>query len=157
MLLDGGTRNRMEKLKIKADQLFLSADQIIASFLNEQSEVELDFSQEKNEIEKVFHSLAEKAAQADATLRPVVLSELQKTQKSIESIEGRIRKAEKQKHDQSIQQIRTLKDKLFPGNVPQERVESYLPFLWKNGLSAISDVAQSIDPTDLHYHILFTA
>ncbi|MBX7095330.1 MAG: bacillithiol biosynthesis cysteine-adding enzyme BshC [Flavobacteriales bacterium] len=157
MLLDGGTRNRMEKLKIKADQLFLSADQIIASFLNEQSEVELDFSLEKNEIEKVFHSLAEKAAQADATLRPVVLSELQKTQKSIESIEGRIRKAEKQKHDQSIQQIRTLKDKLFPENVPQERVESYLPFLWKNGLSAISEVAQSIDPTDLHYHILFTA
>ena len=50
---------------------------------------------------------------------------------SLESLEARVRKAEKQKHEQSLTQIKNIKSKLFPEGEFQERHDNFLSYWLK--------------------------
>jgi bacillithiol synthase len=63
-------------------------------------------------------------------------------------------KAEKQKHEVSLQQIKTLKAKLFPSNGLQERSENGLPLLAKYGMGWLDKVKEALQPLDSTFKIL---
>ena len=55
-------------------------------------------------------------------------------------------RAEKQKHEIALNQIRKLKEKLFPNNGLQERYDNFLNFYTRYGHDFISTLIEVLNP-----------
>ncbi|MCC7302881.1 MAG: bacillithiol biosynthesis cysteine-adding enzyme BshC [Bacteroidia bacterium] len=87
-----------------------------------------DLSSYRKALEKLMEEVALLAGTADATLKASVAAETVKMQKSLDQIEGRMLRALKQKEEVTVNRLRSLKESLFPGGVPMERRENFLPY-----------------------------
>jgi bacillithiol biosynthesis cysteine-adding enzyme BshC len=131
LLVDAGQQDKISKLGFSVMDFFKKEEDLINQYIDENKTAEIDFVAEQEKLKKVFGELADKIAVADATLRATTEAELQKALKSLEILEARVRKAEKQKHDQSLTQIKNIKAKLFPEGEFQERHDNFLSYWLK--------------------------
>lgn len=131
--VDRGACKRMDKLGLTAKDLFDDTESLIKRFVADETDNELSLGEEKEQLEALFEAVAKKAEEIDPTLRKKALAEGARQLKSLENLEGRLMRAEKQKHETAINQIRSLKDKLFPDNGLQERKENFLNFYLRYG------------------------
>lgn len=153
--IEPGIQGRLEKLAMSAEQFFASEQDLVRDFLAKNAGEEIDLSSFKNPAASLFESLEEKAAKVDPTLKPGVSAEHQKFLKFLENLEGKLRKAEKAKHETTLSQIKNVKEKLFPGGAPLERSESMLGLLWKYGPAIVPALMECIDPLDQSYHLIY--
>ncbi|HFA49960.1 MAG TPA: bacillithiol biosynthesis cysteine-adding enzyme BshC [Bacteroidetes bacterium] len=133
MWLDKISLKKMEKAKISISDIFKDTDLLTREYIANNGTVEISLEKEKKELEKIFTALADKAALTDANLKKTVLSEHAKAKKSLDMLETRLLRAEKQKHEKTISQISSFKKKVFPANGLQERYDNFLPYYLKYG------------------------
>ncbi len=152
--IDSGSANRMEKLDLNVEDLLNDTEILIKNYIAEHSEGELSLAEEKAALENLFQQIAEKAKSIDPTLEKSVLAEGAKQVKSVEQIEGRLVKTEKQKHDTALNQIRSLRDKFFPGNGLQERSDNFMSFYVKYGSEFFNILKENLDPFDKNFIII---
>ncbi len=145
LLVDAGQQEKISKLGFMVMDFFKKEEDLINQYIDENKTAEIDFVAEQEKLKKVFGELADKIAVADATLRATTEAELQKTLKSLESLEARVRKAEKQKHDQSLTQIKNIKAKLFPEGEFQERHDNFLSYWLKTEGKLIEELYAMIE------------
>ena len=105
-------------------------------------------------MEGLFNTLKEDAIAIDPTLEASVMAEKAKADKGIEAIEQKIIRAEKRKQEQAVSQIIGIKDKFFPGNGLQERIENFIPFYTKYGEGLIEQLVESLDPLQKSFIVL---
>lgn len=153
MIVDGGTQKKIEKLGLSIEQLFSPTDELIKGYVKAESDVNLELNKEKNELEKVFEKIVTKANEVDPSLTGMVKAELQKSIKSIKNIESRLIKAEKQKEEVSLNQIKSVKDKLFPNNSLQERKENFLYAYLLLGDSFIDLLIDNLNTFELEFSV----
>ncbi len=154
MWIDPANSKRMEKLGLEVNDLFQDTEDLIKFYLKANAEAEFHLTEEKEELEKVFKKAAGKTEAVDATLVKTVWAEHSKALKSLEQLEVRLIRAEKQKHDTTVQQIRNLKEKLFPNNGLQERYDNFLPFYLKHGQEFFEELKKNLDPFDKRFTVL---
>lgn len=155
LFVDGGSAKKINKLNLTTQQLFLETEELIKSYLKENSTVALDVQEEAKLIEGVFTKIGLKAFKVDASLEAMVKAEKQKSLKSIENIAARLVKAEKQKEEVAVNQIRSLKDKLFPNGGLQERQENLSMLLLFYGEQIIDELFLHLHPLDKKFVVLF--
>lgn len=126
LIVDPASARKIGKLKLGVSQFFKPVDTIIKNYIKEGADIILDLKAEEKCIEEVFEDIVEKAGKIDVALQPMIKAELQKSLKSIKNIETRLIKAEKQKEDVAVNQIKSIHKKLFPSNSLQERQENFL-------------------------------
>ena len=153
ILINKGSQKKLDKLGMQATDLFETYDQLKESFLKSQDSREVDVSDQKTKISEQFDQLKELAGQIDQSLQGYIAAEEQKSLKAIDNIEKRLKKAEESKSETSLQQIRGLLEKHFPGGTPQERSDNFLNF-YINNPSFIQDLLDNFSPFDLRYLIL---
>jgi bacillithiol biosynthesis cysteine-adding enzyme BshC len=146
--VDKGSSQRMDKLGIKAEQLFQDADTLIRHFVDSQTEHELSLSQEIASLNALFEGIRQKAIHVDPTLEKTILAEAAKQVKVLEHLEVRLLRAEKQKHDTAIGQIRHLKEKLFPGHGLQERHDNFISLYQKYGDELFETLKAHLHPLE---------
>ena len=144
--IDGGSGKKLDKLDLDYRQLFRDADLIIRDYVAEQSDNELSLGDELKQVEEIFTRIAEKAKDIDPTLEGAVLSEGTKQTKAIENLEGRLRRTEKQRFDTAMNQIRKLRDKLFPDGGLQERTDNFLNIYLQEGDEMFEVLLNNLDP-----------
>lgn len=154
LIVDEGSKKRLDKIGVSVNQLFGDTDLFINQFLKEGAEVVLDLKNEENEIASIFNEMITKAEKIDATLKPMISAELQKTLKTIQNIEGRLIKAEKQKEEVTINQIKNIKEKLFPKGSLQERQDNLILLFLLLGLDAIDQLVPQLNPLDQEFKII---
>ncbi|MCB0401571.1 MAG: bacillithiol biosynthesis BshC, partial [Flavobacteriales bacterium] len=110
--------------------------------------------QEEQQIEQIYQDIVQKTHQTDPSLEGMVRAELQKNLKSLKNIENRLIKAEKQKEAVRIDQIRSVKDKLFPGNSLQERTENLIYAYMLLGDGLIPELLRNLDPFSKEFAVL---
>jgi bacillithiol biosynthesis cysteine-adding enzyme BshC len=152
--IDKGTKKRMNKLGLIPSTLFQATEDLIKNFVKKNSEGELSFSSEKKELEAIFEKVKNKTIEVDASLGKTVLAESVKQIKSLENLESRVMRAEKQKHEVSINQIRNLKEKLFPANGLQERKDNFMAFYLKHGESYLETLKDTFDPLEKSFIVI---
>jgi uncharacterized protein YllA (UPF0747 family) len=101
---------------------------------------------EKAKIESIFDAVLKKAISVDPTLEKAVLAEKTKQVQSLEAIETRIVKAEKQKHEVSLNQIKAGQQKFFPNGGLQERHDNFLSYYLKHGEVFFDVLKENLDP-----------
>ncbi len=132
LIVENVQLEKIKKLGFEVQDFLKSEEELIKEFLNNNMTVEIELTEEKEKLTKVFTDLTEKLAQTDATLRSSGEAEMQKALKSIEMLEAKIRRAEKSKHETSLNQIKQLKNKFFPNGIFQETHDNFLSFWEKS-------------------------
>ncbi len=131
MWIDRSTARKLNKLGFSVEDIWDDTDTLIRKYLGENASVEIELNEEKKAVESIFSELADKTKQLDPSLVKTVLAEQAKVMKSLGSLEARLIRAGKQKHETAVKQIRTVKEKLFPRNGLQERHDNFIPFYLK--------------------------
>jgi bacillithiol biosynthesis cysteine-adding enzyme BshC len=155
--VDANSVKKMEKLGLGLDDFWAKTDDVIKQYLKNNAEVEFHLTAEKEALELAFRQIAGKTESIDPTLVKTVWAEHAKALKSLEQIETRLVRAEKQRHETAIQQIRGLKEKLFPGNGLQERYDNFLPFYVKHGESFFTELKKHLDPLESKFVLFLEA
>lgn len=154
MIIDGGTQKKINKLGLTTEQLFLKEDELIKTYLKEGADIILDLKAEERGVELVFEDIVKKAGKIDSTLQPMIKAELQKSLKSLQNIEARLIKAEKQKEEVAINQIKGIKEKLFPKGSLQERKDNFLYVYLLLGSAFIEELITNLNPFEQEFTVV---
>jgi bacillithiol synthase len=144
--IDKGSYKRMQKLDLSVEQLFTDVETLVKEYVRENTENELDLAKEKQQLSDLFDAIAEKARSIDPTLAKAVEAEYTRQAKTVDNLEGRLMRAEKQRYEVGINQLRSLKDKLFPNGGLQERYDNFLPFYLAKGDEFFDLLVEHLDP-----------
>lgn len=146
--VDKGSVKKMDKLGLGVKDLFQDVEDLIKQYVESHATEELHLTEEKGQIQQLFTRLAEKIKAVDPTLEKTVLAEGAKQTKSMEQLESKLVRAEKQKHETALKQIRSLKDRLFPSNSLQERKDNFLNLYLKYGNTFFEVLHANLDPLE---------
>ncbi len=144
--LDEAGQKRMDKLGIRPEQLFENIETLIKQYVAANTAHEIDLAAERAQLASVFGQVLSKATAVDPTLEKAVLAEQTRQLNALEALEAKILRAEKQKQDTALQQLRNLKEKYFPGNGLQERHDNFLPLYLRYGRAFFDALLERLDP-----------
>jgi len=148
LFIDNGSKKKLEKLSASLQDLLKEDHIMIKQFLSSNSDKEFTLEAQKEAIAKTFDEIVDAVSKVDKSLVATAEAERTKHIKSIENLEGRLRKAEKQRFDVGIKQLSGVKEKLFPGNGLQERKENFLTFYTRYGKLYLEYLVEQLNPFD---------
>ena len=153
MIVDKNQTQKLTKLGIDNASIFKSELELI-KFIVESKGESIELADEKNKAEAIFNELQEKTADIDKTLENLVRAELQKTLNSLNAIEAKLNKSLKQRSETEINQIKNIRSKLFPENIPQERYDNFSMYYTKYGKGFIEEIKKQTEGNELKFFIL---
>jgi bacillithiol synthase len=134
-IIDKNSLQKIEKLGLESSLFFKEEKMIVDSFLQSKSSI-FDLTTETKNINTLFDTITQRISTIDKSLEGAVAAERQKTLSSLDILTAKTNKALKQKSEQEIKQIQSIKAKLFPENTPQERIENFAQYALKKGVVA---------------------
>jgi bacillithiol biosynthesis cysteine-adding enzyme BshC len=149
------SQERLQKLGLGITDLFGDVEVLINEFVQKHTNASLVLKDEYAAVERLFDDLVEKARNIDVTLEATVGSERSKAVKSIGKLEHKFLKAEKKKFAWQTEQIRTLKEKLFPADSLQERKENFMPWYIHQGPAFFDMILEQLDPLSDRFGIIY--
>jgi bacillithiol biosynthesis cysteine-adding enzyme BshC len=142
-IIENNTLNKLKKLGFEMENVFESEENLVKLFI-EKSDNSFNLEAQKRSIEDLFKKISEETAKIDKSLNAAVEAEKQKNLNSIAALEQKTIRAIKAKLDTEVNQIRTVKAKLFPNGIPQERVENFSTYYNKWGAEFLSSLKENI-------------
>jgi bacillithiol biosynthesis cysteine-adding enzyme BshC len=146
MLIESGVAAKMEKVALSTDIYFSDIDEIISYYLENILKDHVEIDQERAAIESLLDLIVTKGSKADVTLKAAFEAEKVRVLKTLEGLEGRIKRAEKQNNEVKINQLRQVKDKMFPDQQLQERHENFMSYYLKYGSGFFDIILDHLDP-----------
>ena len=137
----------MQKLQLPVTEYFADEDTLIKNYIVANSSLP-QFDKERKALQQLFQQIKEKTVVVDVTLQATVDAQLQQALNNLDTLEKKITKAEKNKQEVAINQLKAVRNKLLPNNTLQERYENFLPYYAKYGATFIDDIYNSIQPIE---------
>ncbi|MCS7037074.1 MAG: bacillithiol biosynthesis cysteine-adding enzyme BshC [Saprospiraceae bacterium] len=151
---DKDALKRSLKFAFPPQRYFDDPDTLVRDFVATRADASVDLSTEIAELRALYERIARRAKAIDPTLESAVRADAVKAAGQIEHWQGRLLRAEKQKHDIAIGQLRALRDKLFPGGQLQERVDNFIPYYLKYGEQFIETLMEHLTPFEPGFVLL---
>lgn len=152
--IDRNSSKKLEKLNIDVETLFEDTDFLIKEYVKQNATEDLNMVSQKAQLNQIFEGLKETAGKIDPTLVSKIEAEQTRTLNSLEQLGARLIKAEKQKHEIEVNQIKALKEKLFPNNGLQERHENMIAFYFKYGEAFFNILKENLNPLDRKFVVI---
>ena len=153
LVLSPQQQQRIQKLDFPIQDLFLDDITLKKKFVEDHSDKILDFNEEQSLIDPIIQQILLKIGAVDKTLEASVLAEKHKWVTGLENLEKRMKKAEERNQEIHVQQLLTLKSKLFPEGHWQERHDNFLNF-YLNYPHFIQDLLDIFDPLNFELYVL---
>lgn len=147
---------KINKLHFSPEDLYLSEQELVKRLVD-RSGVKPDLNSETTALSVVFQNVLQKAVEVDKTLDSSVKAELQKALTGLQNIEAKMNKAIKQRSETEINQIKTIRQKLFPGEQAQERVDNFSQFYLKHGDHFLRMLKENCSALDFRQKLLIEA
>jgi bacillithiol biosynthesis cysteine-adding enzyme BshC len=161
LLLRNSVLLATEKQNKKADKLNLSWSDLFskqATLVNRKtqklSDFPIDFSEQKEVLQKQFEALLELANQTDKSFLGAVKAQEKKQTKGLENLEKRLLIAQKRKFHDELQRIIDLQNELFPNQSLQERQANFSEFYLENGERLIPQLISQLKPLEQNFNIV---
>ncbi len=123
---------KIEKLELSLKDLFLKQEVLINQQVKALSNIDIDFTSQKEHLQNQFKNLYQLAEVTDKSFLGAVAAQEKKQLKGLSNLEKRLLKAQKRNLNGHIDRITEIQDQLFPGQSLQERnlnfSELYLEF-----------------------------
>lgn len=146
LLTDAKTIEKWAKLGLEIEDLLKETIVLQNAYVEQNAANEIKLQEEIESIQAVMDKVKYKAVEIDPSLKGKTEAESTKIIKGLEGLEKRIQKAEKQKHSVKLNQIESIKQKLFPNNGLQERTDNFMSFYLKYGQGFIDLLLAHQDP-----------
>ncbi|MCB9316536.1 MAG: bacillithiol biosynthesis cysteine-adding enzyme BshC [Lewinellaceae bacterium] len=151
---DKDSIKRSLKFGFPPNRYFEDTDALIRSYVEAQADADVNLLGEIESLRQIYDNLARKAQAIDPTLEKAVRADEVKTTGHLQQWESRLVRAEKQKHEVALNQLRNLKEKLFPGAGLQERSDNFIPYYLKYGPQFFDQLIEHLDPLEPGFVLL---
>ena len=152
--IDAVSSDKWHKFGFSENDYFNSIDDLVRNFMLKNSGTEISLAEEQESLKAIFTSIGAKAQQRDATLKAPVEAELQKALTALSTLENKMLKAEKQKQETSLNQLKKIKEKLFPEGQLQERYDNFSTFYLKYGQEFIVSLKENLALLDSKFTVI---
>ncbi|WP_445736500.1 bacillithiol biosynthesis cysteine-adding enzyme BshC [Mariniflexile sp.] len=147
VLIQSESQNRkLQKLHISNDDLFLKRNAFINQKVREISNINIDFSEQKEVLKKQFDDLYKLAEQTDKSFLGAVKAQEVKQLKGLDTLEKRLLNAQKRKLSDVISRMTDLQNELFPNQSLQERNTNFSEFYLEYGEQLIPQLIKNLEP-----------
>lgn len=155
MILDKNSQNKLQKLNLTIEDTFKDGEELVKQFIKTQHN-DINLEEAKNQLATIYASINETVSNIDKTLIGTTEAEKQKAVNGVSTIEQKINRALKQKSETDVNQIWSIKEKLFPKGIPQERYDNFSMLYTKYGKDFIPNVMETLtyDLEKFEYTIL---
>ncbi|MDG1572547.1 bacillithiol biosynthesis cysteine-adding enzyme BshC [Robiginitalea sp. M366] len=116
---------KAEKLGVSLQELFLDKNRLINRKIREISNIDIDFTPQREHLQQQFKALYHLADQTDPTFLGAVKAQEVKQLKGLDKLEKRLLKAQKHKLADHVERLSELHHALFPYGNLQERSRNF--------------------------------
>lgn len=145
---------KLEKLEISDNDLFLSRNAFINKRVRKISNIDIDFSSQMLHLKQQFENLYALAEQTDKSFLGAVKAQEVKQIKGLQTLEKRLLKAQKRKLADQINRSTDLQEQLFPGQSLQERNTNFSELYLEYGDQLIPELMKHLEPLKGEFSIL---
>ncbi|MGA1226462.1 MAG: bacillithiol biosynthesis cysteine-adding enzyme BshC [Tamlana sp.] len=145
---------KLEKLHVSDEDIFLNQDALINKKVREISSIDIDFSSQKEHLTKQFEDLYKLAEQTDKSFLGAVKAQEVKQIKGLENLEKRLLKAQKRKLADEVERVTDIQNQLFPNQSLQERNTNFSEFYLEYGENLIPILIENLKPLKGEFAIL---
>ncbi|MFY9242670.1 MAG: bacillithiol biosynthesis cysteine-adding enzyme BshC [Polaribacter sp.] len=145
---------KLEKLNISKEEIFLNQFDLLSKKVIENAEIETDFSNKIQFLEKQFQDLKKVAIKTDVSFLNAVNAQERKQIKGLENLEKRLLKAEKTRQKDLVHRITELQNKLLPNQSLEERQRNFSEYYLEYGTDFIDALKTNLKPLELEFTIL---
>ena len=145
---------KLQKLNISNEDLFLRKDSLINKKVREISNIDIDFSTQANHLRQQFEDLYKLAEQTDKSFLGAVKAQEIKQLNGLDNLEKRLLKAQKRKLSDEVERMTDIKNELFPNGSLQERNTNFSEFYLEYGEALIPKLIENLDPLKGEFTII---
>jgi len=154
LIITEAQQKKFDKLKLFTSELFLKQTDLIAQKTKELSELNIDFSKQKEFLKNQFKALYELAEQADKSFVGAVAAQEKKQLNGLEALEKRLLRAEKRKFKEKLNSYTSLQDELFPNQSLQERNTNFSELYLEYGNELIPMLKKGLNPLKYEFVVV---
>lgn len=154
LLVTEKQHEKLKKLNIGYAQLFLKRDTFINRKVREISNIDIDFSKQKKQLQEQFEHLYQLAKLTDKTFLNAVKAQEVKQLKGLDALEKRLLKAQKRKLADEVARMVDLQNQLFPNGSLQERTANFSEFYVEYGERLMPKLMEELDPFSQEFLII---
>ncbi len=145
---------KMNKLGCTIEDLFKKQDNLVNKKLYERSDIEIDFSRQREFLKTQFEGLKEIANHTDASFIGAVNAQEKKQLNGLDTLEKRLLKAQKRKYAEELSRLKELQDALFPNQSLEERTKNFSEYYLEFGTQLIPMLLEAQDPLNNHFTVI---
>ena len=147
-------KEKLEKLNVTTEALFQDQEELISAKVEELSEIDIDFSPQKEYLKEQFKDLYKLAELTDKSFIGAVKAQEVKQINGLENLEKRLLRAQKRKLSDEVERLTKLQNALFPNKGLQERNTNFSEFYLVYGDTLIPNLLDTLDPLNGEFLIL---
>ncbi len=154
MLQTAKQNKKRKKMDISLPELFLKQHELINRKVRKISNIDIDFSSQKEHLVQQFQHMYDLAEKTDKSFLGAVKAQEVKQLKGLDNLEKRLLKAQKRKLKDEVERIAELQNDLFPNRSLQERQTNFSEFYAEYGDELIEGLMEELDPLESNFKIL---
>jgi bacillithiol biosynthesis cysteine-adding enzyme BshC len=133
---------------------FKPIDKIKTNWVKNNSEHQLNLTQQYQELSTIFESIKVTASTIDSTLGASTEAVQARLKHALANLERKMLSAEKRNYSTRLNHIEQVKNALFPGGGLQERNENFGLFYVQWGKGLIAELIEKFEPLDFKFTVL---
>ena len=154
LIIDKKQGKKLKKLHISEEEVFLNQNDLVRKKVKEISDLKIDFSEQRSELEKMFRHLKSLSDRTDKSFSGAVLAQEKKQLNGLNKLEKRLLQAQKRKYKEIVSRITSLQEQLFPKQSLQERQANFAEFYENYGDELIPALVEVLKPLQLEFDII---
>ena len=147
-------KNKLEKLNVSLEELFLKQKELLDKKVKENSDLELTFSDKITFLQNQFDELRKVAEQTDSSFIGAVNAQEKKQINGLKNLEKRLLKAEKRRLQDLVSRIGAIQNQLLPNGGLEERQRNFSEYYLEYGSEFIRRIKNDLKPLEGAFTIL---
>ena len=151
--IDTVSQQKLMKIDVDIQQIFQSIEMLEQQYIQTNA---TSFSSDKyfQQLNVLFDGLSQDVSKIDQTLLRTAMGEKVRFEQGLENVIGKTNKAIKRKHEVELNQLRKLKEKLFPNDGLQERYDNIIPLYSRYGKDFIQLLIDNLNVLNKKFTVL---
>lgn len=133
LIVEEKMNDKIEKIGFSLPDIFQSQQELLNKLVQRDTKQKLKLNGTFTETEQIYDAIRKQASAIDSTLSKHVEALKTNTLHRLQELEKKMLRAEKRKFGDQQRHIQSLKEKLFPHNGLQERVDNFMWYYAKWG------------------------
>lgn len=144
----------LKELDVPIEDLFLSSNDLMTKQIRKISDIDIDFSRQKEFLKQQFKDLFELAKKTDKSFIGAVAAQEKKQLNGLDKLEKRLLKAQKRKFSGELDGLKNIQNRLFPSGSLQERELNFSTFYLENGEELLETIKENLNPLDPTFSVI---